>query len=190
MKNFGSKPWLLPQPVLIIGTYDSQHRPNAMNAAWGGQWDTNEVMISLGRHATTDNMKLNPYFTLTFATVDTLVAADYVGLVSGRQVSDKIEHTGWTVVQAPHVDAPLFVDFPLTLECRVKERIGEEESGFNLIGEIVDTIVTDDSCLADDGKPDLTRLNLIVFDPIHHGYLRIGEKVGQAFADGRRLTAK
>ena len=39
MKSFASKPWMLPQPVLIIGTYDKDGNPNAMNAAWGGQWD-------------------------------------------------------------------------------------------------------------------------------------------------------
>ena len=37
MKSFGSKPWMLPQPVLIIGTYNEDGTPNAMNAAWGGQ---------------------------------------------------------------------------------------------------------------------------------------------------------
>ena len=46
MKSFKPQPWLLPQPVLIIGTYDEQGRPNAMNAAWGGQWDMKEIMIS------------------------------------------------------------------------------------------------------------------------------------------------
>ena len=56
MKSFGSKPWILPQPVLIIGTYDMYGKPNAMNAAWGGQWDNGEIMISLGSHATTDNL--------------------------------------------------------------------------------------------------------------------------------------
>lgn len=43
MKSFKPQPWLLPQPVLIIGTYDEQGRPNAMNAAWGGQWDMKEI---------------------------------------------------------------------------------------------------------------------------------------------------
>ncbi len=44
--------WILPQPVLIIGTYDKNGKPNAMNAAWGGQWDMHEIIISLGSHAT------------------------------------------------------------------------------------------------------------------------------------------
>ena len=35
-KNFGAKPYLYPQPVMIIGTYDENGNANAMNAAWGG----------------------------------------------------------------------------------------------------------------------------------------------------------
>lgn len=31
MKSFGSKPWMLPQPVLIIGTYNENGVANAMN---------------------------------------------------------------------------------------------------------------------------------------------------------------
>lgn len=31
--NFGAKPFLYPMPVLIIGTYDENGVPNAMNAA-------------------------------------------------------------------------------------------------------------------------------------------------------------
>lgn len=34
-KNFGAKPWLYPQPVLIIATYGEDGTPDAMNAAWG-----------------------------------------------------------------------------------------------------------------------------------------------------------
>ena len=89
MKSFKSTAWLLPQPVLIIGTYDKEGKPNAMNAAWGGQWDMHEIMISLGSHQTTDNLAVNPEFTVTFATADTLVASDYVGIASGRNTPDK-----------------------------------------------------------------------------------------------------
>ena len=50
MKSFKSTAWLLP-----IGTYDKEGKPNAMNAAWGGQWDMHEIMISLGSHQTIGN---------------------------------------------------------------------------------------------------------------------------------------
>ena len=64
MKSFKSTAWFLPQPVLIIGTYDKNNKANAMNAAWGGQWDMREIIISLGSHQTTDNLAENPEFTV------------------------------------------------------------------------------------------------------------------------------
>ena len=187
MKNFKSSPWMLPQPVLIIGTFDKKGKPNAMNAAWGGQWDMHEIIISLGSHLTTDNLSENPYFTVGFATEETLIAADYVGIVSGRNTPDKMLHTGWTWEKAPDVDAPVFLDFPLTLQCRVKQKIDESASGYNLIGEIV-SVLCDERYLAADGKPDVEKMNLITYDPVHHGYLRLGRKVGNAFADGKLLS--
>ena len=186
MKNYMSTAWLLPQPVLIIGTYDKDGKPNAMNAAWGGQWDMHEVMISLGSHATTDNLAIHPEFTLTFATVQTMAAADYVGLVSGRKYPDKLAKTGWTIEKAPHVNAPLFRDFPMTLECRVKEKIDESESGYYLVADIVN-IICDDKYIAEDGKPDVEKMELITFDPVHHTYIQLGKTVGKAFSDGNKL---
>ena len=78
-KNFGKKTWLYPMPTLIVGTYDEAGNPNAMNAAWGGIYDTNLVMVCLAdEHKTTENIKKNGAFTLSFATAETVVACDYV----------------------------------------------------------------------------------------------------------------
>lgn len=186
MKSFGSKPWVLPQPVLIIGTYDKEGKANAMNAAWGGQWDMHEIMISLGSHQTTDNLSVNSEFTVAFATTETLVAADYVGIVSGRNTPDKMERTGWTIEKAPNVNAPLFRELPMTLECKVKEKIDESETGYYLVAEIVN-ILCDEKYLAEDGQPDVERMNIITYDPIHHTYIQLGKTVGKAFSDGKQL---
>lgn len=89
---------MLPQPVLIIGTYNDKGVANAMNAAWGGTWDAHEIMISMGKHVTTDNLKLNNgEFTLAFATAGTMTASDFVGIVSAKSDPDKMKKTGWTV---------------------------------------------------------------------------------------------
>lgn len=186
MKSFKSNAWLLPQPVLIIGTYDKDGRPNAMNAAWGGQWDTHEIVISLGSHQTTDNLAQNPEFTVTFATRATMVASDFVGIVSGRNAADKMAKARWTVEKAPHVNAPMFKEFPMTLECRVKQKIDESNTGYYLVAEIVN-ILCDENYLAEDGKPDVAAMELIIFDPVHHTYVQLGETVGNAFADGKQL---
>ncbi len=186
MKEFKPKAWLLPQPVLIIGTYEADGTPNAMNAAWGGQWDGEEIMISLGSHATTENLNRCGEFTVAFATADTLAAADYVGIVSARNHPDKITKTGWSSTKAPHVNAPVFNCFPMTLECRVKEKLYESSTGYYLIATI-ENILCDESYLAADGRPDVEKMKLITFDPIHLGYIELGRRVGNAFSDGKAL---
>ena len=186
MKSFGQKPWVLPQPVLIIGTYNNDGTPNAMNAAWGGQWDSKEIMICMGSHATTENLDRCGEFTVAFATKDTMVASDFVGIVSGKNDPEKMQKTGWTAIKSEHVNAPVFTEFPMTLECRILRKIDETKDGYNLIAEIVNILV-DEAYLAEDGKPDVEKMQLISYEPVHHGYLVMGERVGNAFADGKRL---
>jgi len=186
MKSFGPKAWMLPQPVLIIGTYDKDGKANAMNAAWAGQWDNHEIMISMGSHATTDNLNAQGEFTVAFATKDTLAASDYVGITSAKDNPSKMEKTGWTAVPSKTVNAPVFTDFPMSLECRIKDKLYESPTGYYIIAEIVD-IQVDEKYLAEDGKPDVEKMGLITFDPCHFGYIALGEKVGNAFADGKKL---
>ena len=186
MKTFEPKPWVVPQPVLIIGTYNKEGIANAMNAAWAGQWDVNEIMISMGKHSTTENLKINGEFTVAFATRKTMVAADFVGIVSAKNDPKKMEKTGWNIEKATKVNAPVFTDFPMTLECRIKEKFNESETGYYLVAEIVNILV-DEKYLAEDGNPDLEKMELIVFDPIRHGYIQLGETVGNAFSDGKAL---
>ena len=186
MKTFEPKPWLVPQPVLIIGTYNKEGVANAMNAAWAGQWDVNEIMISMGKHVTTENLKIDGEFTVAFATRKTMVAADFVGIVSAKSDPKKMEKTGWDIEKATKVNAPVFTVFPMTLECRIKEKFNESETGYYLVAEIVNILV-DEKYLAEDGNPDMEKMELIVFDPIHHGYIQLGDKVGNAFSDGKAL---
>ncbi len=145
-----------------------------------------EIIISLSSHQTTDNLAQNPEFTVAFATAETLVTADYVGITSGRNTPDKMEKTGWTIEKAPNVNAPVFKNFPVTLECRVKQKIDESETGYYLVAEIVN-ILCDEQFLAPDGNPDVARMGIITYDPVHHTYIRLGETVGKAFSDGKQL---
>ena len=132
---------MLLQPVLIIGTYNKEGKANAMNAAWGGTWDMHEIMISMGSHATTDNLKLNNgEFTVAFATAETMVASDFVGIVSAKKDPNKMEKTGWSVEKAPNVNAPVFTNFPMTMECRIKQKFDESETGYYLVAEVVNVL--------------------------------------------------
>ena len=177
---------MLPQPVLIIGTYNQDGTPNAMNAAWGGQWDAKEIMISMGAHATTENLARCPDFTVAFATQNTMVASDFVGIVSAKNDPQKMQKTGWTVLKSENVNAPVFTDFPMTMECRILRKIDESEEGYYIVAEIVNILV-DEKYIGDDGKPDVAKMGLIAYEPIHHGYVALGERVGNAFSDGKTL---
>ena len=178
--NFGAKPLVYPMPVLIVATYDDQGVPNAMNAAWGCITDMNEITISMSLHKTTDNFAKTGAFTVSFATEDTVVPCDYVGVVSGRNVSDKFTRAGFHEVKSEFVNAPLIEELPMALECKVKSF----EDGI-LIGEIVN-VNADDSILTD-GKVDPKKLKPITFDPVNNTYIGLGEIVGKAFSDGLKL---
>lgn len=188
-KNFKPEAWFLPQPVMIIGTYDADGTPNAMNAAWGGQWDYKQVMISMGAHKTTENLNRCGEFTLAFATEETMVASDYVGIVSGKQHPDKLQATGWKQEKAGNVNAPVFGCFPMTMECRIKEKLYESATGYYIVADIVN-IICDEKYLGADDKPDVEKMHLITFDPVHNGYISLGKRVGNAFKDGSALKSK
>lgn len=186
MKSFKPSAWVLPQPVLIIGTYNEDGTPNAMNAAWGGQWDYHELFISLGSHATTENLNRNGEFTVAFATSESLPATDFVGIVSAKKDPEKMIKTGWESIKGEKVDAPVFTCFPMTMECRIKEKVHESETGFYMVAEIIN-ILCAEKFLDEKGRPDVEKMNLITFDPINNGYIALGEKVGNAFRDGLSL---
>lgn len=183
-KNFGAKPLLYPQPVFIIGTYGEDGTPNAMNAAWGGISEENEITICISaEHKTTQNILLRGAFTVSMADVNNVVACDYVGIASGNNESNKLEKAGWHASPSLFVDAPIIEELPMAVECRLKHYDAETCC---LRGEIVN-VCADERILDETGKIDPAKLQPITYDPMNHTYLTLGNKVGNAFRDGLKL---
>lgn len=178
--DFGVKPWLFPMPVLIIGTYDENGTPNAMNAAWGMISDMNEVSISLAEHKTTKNFAITGAFTVSMATEGTVVPADYVGIESANDVPDKFARAGFHATKSSRVNAPLIDELPMALECKVKSF----ENGI-LVGEIVN--ITADESVLTNGQIDYKKLKPIAYDPVTNDYVALGKAVGKAFDSGAEL---
>ncbi|MBS7263057.1 MAG: flavin reductase family protein [Eubacteriales bacterium] len=182
-KNFESQSWIHPMPVLIVGTYGADGTPDAMNAAWGGVYDTGLVMLCLAHeHVTTANIRARKAFTVSFADAPHVAAADYVGLVSAAETPDKVARAGWHVLKAQTVDAPLFEELPLALEC---ELVKFNEDGI-VVGRIV-SVSADESLLDENGRLDTDRMEAVVFDGVADCYRRVGEKVADAFSAGRQI---
>ncbi len=183
-KNFGPKPMCYPMPVYIIATYNADGTPNAMNAAWGGISEEEEISICVDAgHKTAENILARKAFTVSMATVDQLPACDYVGIVSGNKEPDKFAKAGFHATKSPFVDAPLIDELPMALEC---ELISYDPESCRLVGRIVN-VCADESVLGENGKVDVAKLRPITFDPMNHRYWTLGENVGQAFYDGLAL---
>ena len=181
-KNFGPAHALMttPQPCVMIATWDKDHTPDVMMAAWAGQYDHNQIVVSMSKHKTTENIELTGAFTVSFADVRTVAESDFLGIASGTKVPDKVAKVGFTVSPSPNVDAPIIDQYPLTLECKVvswKDGI--------LVGEVVN--MSADECILTDGKVDLGKLQPIVFDAAALTYRALGEVVGQAWGSGKKF---
>ena len=182
-KNFGTKSWFYPLPVLVIGTYDENGNPDAMNAAWGGLYDADKVVLCLSAgHKTTRNIQAKGAFTVSFADAAHAVSADYVGMVSANNEPKKMEKSGFHCTKSESVDAPLIDELPMAVECRL---VSYDPESCRLVGEIVNVSV-DESAMTD-GKVDVAKVAPITFDPFNNAYHVLGEKVGNAFSDGMAL---
>ena len=176
---------IFPMPVLMIATYNEDGSVNVMNAAWGTMVERDIVALNLSEgHKTVQNIKARGAFTVSIADAAHVVEADYFGVESGNRVSDKLARSGLTAGRAETVDAPVINEFPLCLECEFIEYQGGEY-GCGVIGRVVN--VTADERVMADGKVDISRVDVIAFDPYTHGYYRVAERVGEAFKDGLKL---
>jgi flavin reductase (DIM6/NTAB) family NADH-FMN oxidoreductase RutF len=185
-KSLGAKTLLFPTPVLLVGTYDREGKPNLMNAAWGGICCSQPpcVAVSLRKATYSYNCIMERQaFTVGIACEGKMAEADYCGIFSGRD-GDKFAATGLTPVRSELVDAPYAAEFPVVLECRLLHTL---EIGLHtqFVGEVID-VKADASVLGDDGLPDILKIKPLVFDTAHRGYHGIGSLLGQAFSVGRK----
>ena len=175
---------IFPMPVILIATYNEDGTVDVMNAAWCTAYDMAQVQLNISEsHLTTKNIRRTRSFSIALADVNHIVEADYVGIVSGEKVKDKFEKTGLTASKGQMVNAPVLEDFPVIMEC---ELVDADFLEYGVIGE-VKRLAVKEEYLDKDGKVDVAKLGIIAYDPINHGYHVVGEKVGQAFSDGRKI---
>jgi len=186
-KSLGPKTILYPTPVLIIGTYDSQEKPNLATVAWGGICCSVPPCIAISMRKATythGNIMERKAFTVNILSENMTKEADYYGIVSGRN-KDKFAETNITPQKSDLVDAPYGQEFPLVLECKLLKVI---EIGLHtqFIGEIMD-IKAEESVLDSSGFPDIGKIKPFFFDPVRREYLGTGKKLGKGFSIGKEI---
>jgi flavin reductase (DIM6/NTAB) family NADH-FMN oxidoreductase RutF len=189
-KSLGARTLLFPTPVLIVGTYDHDGKPNLMNAAWGGICCSQPPCVAVSLRKATHSwagIVERKAFTVGIACETRMVEADFVGIASGRDV-DKFAITGLTPIRSDLVDAPYAAEFPVVLECRLLHTV---EIGLHtqFIGEIID-VKADHAILGPDGHPDILKIQPLIFDTGHRGYHGVGPILGKAFSVGKHFTSE
>ena len=176
---------IFPMPVLMIGTYNEDESVDVMNAAWGMMIDRNIIALNLTEtHKTVKNIKQRKAFTVSIANSDNVVAADYLGIVSGNNTPDKFANSKLTATKSENVDAPIINEFPICMECEFIE-YQDGKFGAGVIGKVVN--VTADENVMNGDTVDISKVNAIAFDPYTCGYYKVGERVGEAFREGNKL---
>ncbi|WP_292366129.1 MULTISPECIES: flavin reductase family protein [unclassified Methanoculleus] len=186
-QSIGPRTLLYPHPDLIIGTYDSAGRPDAMVAAWGGICSSRPPAVAVSvqkARQTYANLMEQREFTISIPSADYVREADYFGIVSGRD-TDKFAATNLTPVKGDLVNAPYVGEFPVALECRLLQTV---EIGVHtqFIGEILDVKV-DESVLGEDGKPDIEKIRPFAYDSMRQEYYGFGGVLAKAFSAGKEL---
>ena len=184
-KSLGAMTYAMPTPVWLVGTYDQEGKPNLAAIAWGGICcsDPPAVTMSLrkSRH-TYDAIMARKAFTINVPSEAFAQAADYTGMVSGRD-HDKFGAANLTPVKSALVDAPYVAEFPLVIECRLLQTV---EIGVHtqFIGEIVD-VKAEEDVLDGNGLPDAAKVLPIIYSPSNRSYYSVGALVGKGFEIGK-----
>ncbi len=179
----GPKPYLMPQPAVLVGTM-VDGRPNYMVAAWCGMANHTPPMVTVAvrpaRH-TEKGIEANGQFSLNVPPNSLAREADYCGLVSGA----KRDKSGlFTTFFGRLSAAPLIEECPLNLECRLLQTVSLPTHLLH-IGEIVE-VHADEACLVD-GVPDMGRVDPMIYSISDGHYWRATETVGRAFSMGKAL---
>lgn len=186
-ESIGAKTIIYPTPVLVIGTYDRAGKPNVMTAAWAGICCSAPPCVGVSLRKATysyGNIMERKAFTVNVPSENYAREADYFGIASGRD-EDKLSKAGLTPVRSEIVDAPYVKEFPLVLECKLKQSvvIGLHTQ---FIGEIVD-VKAEEDMLGEGDLPDIEKVRPMIFAPESRKYYGIGKFLGKAFSVGREI---
>ena len=189
-KSIGAKTIVYPTPVFIVGTYDKDGRPNAMNAAWAGICCSSPPCVSIALRKATytyGNIVEQKAFTVSIPSQDFVREADYFGIATGR-TEDKFLIAGLTPEKSDLVNAPYVKEFPLSLECKLLHTL---EIGLHtqFIGEILD-VKAEENVLGDDGLPQIEKIKPLIFSPSNQSYYGLGEYLGKAFSLGKAIRPR
>ena len=167
---------LYPVPAAVVSCADAAGNANLITLAWVGTVCSEPPMIGIAvrpeRHSH-PMIKETGEFVVNLPRADQAHAVDVCGMISGRS-QDKFAAAGLTPTPANHVKVPLIEEFPVNIECRVRQTLSLGVHDL-FIGEIL-CVHADEEVLDRSGALDPEKLKPLAF--VNGEYCAVGESVG------------
>lgn len=167
---------LYPLPAVLVTCQNREGRDNVLTVAWTGTVCSSPAMVSISvrkERYSHPMIKESGEFVVNLTTKELLRATDYCGVRSGRD-EDKFAAMNLTKGKAQKVKAPIIMESPVNIECRVTQ-ILELGSHDLFLAEVVNVQVSDEY-LDEAGGFHLNDAELLTYS--HGGYYSLGQKLG------------
>lgn len=166
---------LAPVPPVLV-TCAAGERQNVFTVAWTGTVNTSPPKTYISVRPSRYSYGLiaeSGEFVINLATAAMVRAVDSCGVFTGKKV-DKFKRFRLTPEASSEVRCPRLAESPLSLECRVTDRIplGTHEM---FLADIV-AVDVDERLLDRDGKLHLERADLLAY--AHGDYFTLGKRLG------------
>lgn len=187
-KQLGPQPFVFPMPALLVGTFSKDGTPNAMTAAWTAVCCHKPICVGVAvrkNRLTYQNIERTGAFTLNMPSASQAKEVDYLGMVSGAKEPDKLATAGIESKTGDKVDAPILVNCPVNLECKL---VGRMDLGSHtwFAGEVLE-VHGDARIVKEDGTLDMEAFDPIVYVTSVSEYRALGQTVGKAYSIGKTI---
>ena len=168
---------IYPLPALLISCGSTPEEYNLFTASWAGTICSDPAMCYVSirpeRHSY-EIIRRNMEFVINLTTEELARATDWCGVRSGRDYN-KFEEMQLTPGPSEKVNAPIVMEAPLSIECRVKEIVplGTHDM---FIAEVLNVQADSRYLNEETGKWNLDESLPLVY--VHGGYYKLGEKLG------------
>lgn len=163
-QNFKPGTMIYPLPAVLVSCGATPEEYNVLTVSWTGTICSNPPMCYVSirpeRHSY-DIIKRTGAFVINLTNRDLEFATDFCGVKSGRECN-KFEMANLTPQKAEFVDAPIILESPVSIECKVVEvkPLGSHDM---FIAEVVNVVV-EDSYLQENGQLDMAAMNLLAYN--------------------------
>ncbi len=169
---------IYPLPAALISCGIDPENYNVLTVSWLGTICSNPPMCYISvrkeRHSY-DLIKSSGEFVINLTNEDMAFATDWCGVKSGKDFN-KFSEMKLTPTKGEMVNAPIIIESPLSIECKVKEIIplGSHDM---FIADVVN-VQADSKYI--DAKTDTFKLSEARLIAYSHGhYYKLGEEIGK-----------